>query len=187
MTAAARAPLTKAARQAKIINLLEQNSVRSQSELAELLLAEGISVNQATLSRDLVEVSALRVRGNGGHLVYAVPGEGGDRTPQLAEFAGFEARLARVCGELLVSAEASANLVVLRTPPGAAQYFASAVDRVAWEEVLGTIAGDDTILVISRHPTGGTALAERLLALRRTIRSTPKSDPAPTLDDRTLP
>lgn len=183
----ASAPLTKATRQAKIIGLLEQHSVRSQSELAELLLADGVSATQATLSRDLVEVGALRVRGAGGHLVYAVPGDGGDRTPQLAEFAGFEARLARVCGEVLVSAEASANLVVLRTPPGAAQYFASAIDRVAWEEILGTIAGDDTILVISRHPAGGGALAERFLALRRTSRPTTKPELDPNPADRTLP
>ena len=92
------------------------------------------------------------------------PGDGGDRTP-LGEFATFETRLARLCGEVLVSAEASANLVVLRTPPGAAQYFASAVDRVAWPEILGTIAGDDTLLVVSRDPDGGPALADRLRAL----------------------
>ena len=111
------APLTKTARHAKIIALLEQQEVRSQTELAELLSAAGSQVNQATLSRDLVEIGALRVRGSGGHLVYAAPGEGGDRTPHVGEFASFEGRLARLCGEVLVSAEASANLVVLRTPP----------------------------------------------------------------------
>ena len=107
-------------------------------------------MTQATLSRDLVEVGALRVRGSGGHLVYAVPGDGGDRTPHVGEFATFEGRLARLCSEVLVSAEASANLVVLRTPPGAAQYFASAIDRVGWRTILGTIAGDDTLLLITR-------------------------------------
>ena len=101
-----------------------------------------------------MEVGALRVRGSEGHLVYAVPGEGGDRSPQSGEFATFEARLVRLCGEILVSAQASANLVVLRTPPGAAQYFASAVDRVGWPEILGTIAGDDTILLITGDPPG---------------------------------
>ena len=106
--------------------------MRSQTELAELLAAERLQVTQGTLSRDLVEIGALRVRGSGGHLVYAVPGDGGDRTPQVGEFATFESRLARLCSEVLVSAEASANLVVLRTPPGAAQYFASAIDRVGW-------------------------------------------------------
>ena len=76
---------------------------------------------------------ASRVRGASGHLVYAVPGDGGDRTPLVGEFATFENRLARLCQEVLVSAESSANLVVLRTPPGAAQYFASAIDRVGWD------------------------------------------------------
>ena len=72
-----------------------------------------------------------------------------------------------------MSAEASANLVVLRTPPGAAQYLASAVDHANPPDILGTIAGDDTVLVITRHPEGGTATAERLLALSRSGRSHP--------------
>jgi transcriptional regulator of arginine metabolism len=165
MTTSARAPLTKTARHAKIIALLEQQQVRSQTELAELLAADGVVVTQGTLSRDLVDVGALRVRGAGGHLVYAVPGEGGDRSPQRGEFASFEARLARLCQEILVSAEASANLVVLRTPPGAAQYFASAIDRVGREAILGTIAGDDTILLITRTPDGGALVAEEFLAM----------------------
>jgi len=121
---------SKTVRHAKIIALLSSQQIRSQTELADLLSADRISVNQGTLSRDLVEVGAVRVRGRDGHLIYAVPGEGGDRTPHVGEFASFEGRLARLCSEVLVSAEASANLVVLRTPPGAAQYFASAIDRV---------------------------------------------------------
>jgi transcriptional regulator of arginine metabolism len=160
--------VTKAARHAKIITLLEQHEVRSQSELAELLADDGVQVNQGTLSRDLVEIGALRVRNASGHLVYAVPGEGGDRTPHVGEFASFEGRLARLCAEILVSAEASANLVVLRTPPGAAQYFAGAIDRVSWESILGTIAGDDTILLITRSPSGGSELAEQFLIMSRT-------------------
>jgi transcriptional regulator of arginine metabolism len=167
LTAPQRA-LTKTARQAKIISLLEQRQVRSQAELAELLAADGVQVNQGTLSRDLVEVGAVRVRGHSGHLVYAVPADGGDRTPHVGEFATFEGRLARLCSEVMVSAEASANLVVLRTPPGAAQYFASAIDRVGWDAILGTIAGDDTILLITREPTGGTAIAEQFQLMSRT-------------------
>jgi transcriptional regulator of arginine metabolism len=160
--------LTKTARQAKIISLLEQQQVRSQAELAELLAADGVQVNQGTLSRDLVEVGAVRVRGHSGHLVYAVPADGGDRTPHVGEFATFEGRLARLCSEVMVSAEASANLVVLRTPPGAAQYFASAIDRVGWDAILGTIAGDDTILLITREPMGGAAIAEQFQIMSRT-------------------
>jgi transcriptional regulator of arginine metabolism len=160
--------LTKTARQAKIIFLLGQQQVRSQAELAELLAADGVQVNQGTLSRDLVEVGAVRVRGHSGHLVYAVPADGGDRTPHIGEFATFEGRLARLCSEVMVSAEASANLVVLRTPPGAAQYFASAIDRVGWDAILGTIAGDDTILLITREPLGGAAIAEQFQLMSRT-------------------
>ena len=151
--------MTKAARHAKIITLLEQREVRSQSELAELLADDGVQVTQGTLSRDLVEIGALRVRSSG---------EGGDRTPHVGEFASFEARLARLCAEILVSAQASANLVVLRTPPGAAQYFASAVDRVGWESILGTIAGDDTILLITRSPSGGNHTAHQFLMMSQT-------------------
>ncbi|MGO1975110.1 MAG: arginine repressor [Propionibacteriaceae bacterium] len=157
--------MTKTARQARIVDLLERQQVRSQTELAQLLAGAGVSVTQGTLSRDLVEVGAVRIRGAEGHLVYAVPAEGGDRTPHLGEFASFESRLARLCGEVLVSAEATGNLVVLRTPPGAAQYFASAIDRVGWERILGTIAGDDTILLIGRGAGDGAAIATQLLTM----------------------
>ena len=70
-----------------------------------------------------------------------------------------------MCGELLLTAEGSANLTVLRTPPGAAQFFASAIDKVAWESILGTIAGDDTVVIITRDPVGGAAMAETFLGL----------------------
>jgi transcriptional regulator of arginine metabolism len=158
-------PTTKTARQQRIIDLLGRQPVRSQTELADLLAGSGLVVGQATLSRDLVEIGAVKVRDGSGALAYAVPGEGGDRTPRAGEAAAFEARLARVAAELLVSADASANLVILRTPPGAAQYFASAIDHAALDAVLGTIAGDDTVLVVSRDPAGGEALAQRFLNL----------------------
>ena len=165
MTASTRTtPQTKAARQQRIADLLGRTDVRSQTQLAQLLADDGIDVTQATLSRDLVQMGAVRVRGATGELVYAVPSEGGDRTPRAADLAG-DARLAKVASEVLVSAEASANLVVLRTPPGAAQFLASALDKAELGNVLGTIAGDDTVLVISRDPKGGDALAQRLLAL----------------------
>ena len=94
------------------------------------------------------------------------------RTPQVGEFATFESRLTRLCSEVLVSAEASANLVVLRTPPGAAQYFASAIDRVGWDSILGTIAGDDTILLITRDPRGGDVIAHRFVQMSQGGRRT---------------
>lgn len=166
MNDSALTPLTKSARQQLVIELLQHHDVRSQGELSDLLAERGLQVTQATLSRDLVELDAVKVRGGSGALVYAVPGEGGDRTPATTrETAGAQARLAKLCTELLVSAEASANLVVLRTPPGAAQFLASAFDKAEVPDVLGTIAGDDTVLVIGRDPKGGDALAQHFTML----------------------
>jgi len=166
MTEAARRPATKNSRHQLIVELLGTHEVRSQPELLELLDARGVQVTQATLSRDLVELDAVRVRAQSGALVYAVPGEGGDRRPAApGETAASGHRLGRLLAELLVSADASANLVVLRTPPGAAQFLASAMDKVEYPDVLGTIAGDDTVLVMSRDPRGGAEIVRRLMAL----------------------
>jgi transcriptional regulator of arginine metabolism len=163
------------------VDLLNRHQVRSQVDLAELLADDGVVVTQATLSRDLVELDAVRVRDPDGVLVYAVPAEGGDRTPWAgAETAAAHQRLARLCADLLVSAEASANLVVLRTPPGAAQFLASALDRAEQPSVLGTIAGDDTVVVICRDPSGGNEVAAGFLALarRRHTSASPPPDEA---------
>nr|WP_299058158.1 arginine repressor [uncultured Nocardioides sp.] len=158
-------PMTKSARQQLVVDLLQLHDVRSQTELADLLATRGVSVTQATLSRDLLDLDAVKIRTREGGLVYAVPAEGGDRTPAVGTSAAAGSRLARLCGDLLVSADSSANLCVLRTPPGAAQFLASAFDRAEIGDVLGTIAGDDTLLVISRDAEGGAELARRFLAL----------------------
>jgi transcriptional regulator of arginine metabolism len=192
-------PLTKTARQAQIAGILTQTRVRSQEDLAERLAERGVRVTQATLSRDLDELGAVRLRGPDGALVYALPdepggpgsrpgglpgglstllsGEGGAAAPQAGTRAGARAgdssaadrdpsgRLARIAAEFLLSAEASANLVVLRTPAGAAQFLASSVDHAAWFSILGTVAGDDTVLVITREPDGGSDVARALLRI----------------------
>ena len=158
-------PMTRAARHQRIAEVLLRVPVRSQTELAAMLAFDGIAVTQGTLSRDLDEMGAVKVRDANGDLVYALPGEGGDRTPRAAAPATIDARLVRVCEEILVSARSSANLVILRTPPGAAQYLASAVDRAAPDTVLGTIAGDDTVLVVTTDPTSGADVAAWFLAL----------------------
>jgi transcriptional regulator of arginine metabolism len=176
-------PVTKTARQARIAAILAREQVRSQEELAELLERyASLHVTQATLSRDLDELGVVRLRAAGGGLVYALPGEpggpgsrpGGDlgsvsppepagaAMPEGTDSASF-GRLARYLGELLTSAEASANLVVLRTPAGAAQFLASVIDHAALPSILGTVAGDDTVLVITRDPAGGDALAADFL------------------------
>jgi transcriptional regulator of arginine metabolism len=148
-------PLTKAARHAQIASILSQKSVpvHSQEQLVDLLNQRGVRV------------------------VYALPGEpgpgglsaglgsalaGGPFAPSAADPA---TRLARLAAELLMSAEASANLVVLRTPAGAAQLLASAIDHARWPSVLGTVGGDDTVLVIARDPNGGAEVAQDLLRL----------------------
>ncbi len=155
-----RTPVTKSARQARIAELIERSAVPSQTELSQRLADEGVLATQGTLSKDLLELGAVRVRGTDGQFRYALlAGE------QPAGAGASLARLARLCGELLLSAEASANLVVLRTPPGAAQFLASAIDRVGWDDVLGTIAGDDTVMMITRDPAGGAAMADTLLGL----------------------
>ena len=159
-------PTTKAARQQLMIELLGRNAVRSQGDLVDLLDAQGVVATPSTVSRDLVELDAVRVRNQNGTLVYAVPAEGGDRTPRAAEdSAAAHNRLQRLSRELLVSAVASANLVVLRTPPGAAQFLASAIDHVAQPDLLGTIAGDDTVVLICRDPLGGNEIAHRFTTL----------------------
>ncbi|KQY44766.1 MULTISPECIES: arginine repressor [Cellulomonas] len=159
-------PHTKAARHALVTSLLTRGTVHSQQQLAELLTAEGVTVTQATLSRDLVELRAVKIRTPSGALAYAVPAEGGLRAPAAGpDEEMLAARLARLCAELLVTAEASGNLVVLRTPPGAAQFLASAIDHSILPAALGTIAGDDTVLVIAREGETGAALAARFLAL----------------------
>jgi transcriptional regulator of arginine metabolism len=207
-------PVTKAARHAQIAGILEQAAVRSQDELADWLARRGVRVTQTTLSRDLEELGAVRLRGPDGALFYALPGvpggpgsHPGGLTESMAGRSGEDgmadgggsasgpgaaagsaaagaagqagrtgpehgglaaeprARLARAAAELLVAAEASANLVILRTPAGAAQFLASVLDHASWPSILGTVAGDDTVLVIARDPAGGEELAQALLRL----------------------
>jgi transcriptional regulator of arginine metabolism len=153
---------SRSARQARIRELIEAQSVTSQTHLAALLSGAGIEVTQATLSRDLDELGAVKMRGSdGAPASYVLPPENAPLRP--AQTA--PARLTRLLADLLTGAEGSANLAVLRTPPGAAQFLASALDKVGLPDVLGTIAGDDTLLVVSRDPEGGAALADRLRAL----------------------
>jgi transcriptional regulator of arginine metabolism len=165
-------PNTKAARHRRIVDVLGRHAVRSQSSLAELLEADGLVVTQATLSRDLDELGAVKLRGEAGHLVYALPREGGDPTPRTTPDEGAQSRLGRLAEELVVGVEHSANIVVLRTPPGAAQFLASAIDHTALPEVIGTVAGDDTVLLVTRDPAGGRATAGRLLDLAESRPST---------------
>ena len=157
-------PNTKAARHRRIVEVLDRVPVTSQAALADLLAADGFVVTQATLSRDLDELGAVKVASAAGEHVYAVPAEGGDPRPHAPD-TDTMARLAKVAQDVLVAVDSSANIVVLRTPPGGAQYLASAIDRSDWPDVIGTVAGDDTVILITRDPSGGAHVAGAILRL----------------------
>ena len=168
-------PGTKTARHASIIQILSRERIRSQAQLRKALAQRGISTTQATLSRDLVELRATKIRAPGGELIYSMPEAGAPGQVHVA-FTGAEEtddslrahttpRLARWCAELLVTAEWAGSQVVLRTPAGAAQLLAGAVDDAMMPGVLGCIAGDDTVLVITRSDQVAAEVAGHLLAL----------------------
>lgn len=150
--------LSKRQRQHRIIQIIEQHPVISQVQLVEMLADAGIDATQATVSRDLEDIGAVKVRAAGGESVYAVPDLPKDRVAP-------EEHLRRVLGEWVVDVASSANVVVVRTPPGSAHVVASALDRAALDEIVGTVAGDDTIMVVAVEGVGGARLAQRLAAL----------------------
>jgi transcriptional regulator of arginine metabolism len=182
-------PASRATRLARIVEIVGRQAVRSQSELATLLAEEGIGVTQATLSRDLDELGAVKVRSpDGGPMAYVLPEEGSPFPIRVATRDTPPPKLTRMLAELMISADGSGNLVVLRTPPGAAHFLASALDRAALSEVLGTIAGDDTVMVVARDPDGGLELAamfrdlaQRRIGLRPYV--DPVADEGGTVDD----
>jgi transcriptional regulator of arginine metabolism len=148
----------KTQRQHRLAGLLERHAVTSQAQLVELLAAEGVVATQATVSRDLEELGALKVRVPGGETVYAIPELARNRLAP-------EDHLRRVLGDWVAEVDYSAHIVVLRTPPGSAHVVGSALDRAGLEEIVGTVAGDDTVLVVAAEETGGAAVARRLAAL----------------------
>lgn len=150
--------LAKPQRQHRIGRLLSDNAVTSQSQLVELLAADGIAATQATVSRDLEDLGAVKVRVPGGETVYAIP-----ELPMEQHIP--ETHLRRVFGEWVVDVAWSANLVVLRTPPGSAHVVASALDRTGLAGVVGTVAGDDTLLVVVDEDLGGKKMATQLREL----------------------
>lgn len=146
---------TKAHRQHRIAKLLAEHAVTSQTQLTELLAEAGISATQATVSRDLEDLGAIKVRVPGGETVYAIP-----ELPR--EQIAPEDHLRRVLGEWAVDVVPSGNIVVVRTPPGSAHVVGSALDRAGIPEIVGTVAGDDTLLVVADEQVGGSKLAALL-------------------------
>lgn len=151
-------PLAKPQRQHRIARLLAEHAVTSQARLVELLATEGIAATQATVSRDLEDLGAIKVRVGGGETVYAIPELPSEqRTPH--------DHLRRVFSDWVVEVAHSANLVVLRTPPGSAHVVGSALDRSGLPGVLGTVAGDDTLIVVVAEDIGGASMAAQLREL----------------------
>jgi transcriptional regulator of arginine metabolism len=150
--------VSKRQRQHKIVTYLEKDAITSQAQLVELLAGDGIVATQATVSRDLEDLGAVKVRVSGGDTVYAIPQLPKDQPAP-------EDHLRRVLGEWVGEIAHSGNLVVLRTPPGSAHVVGSALDRAALDGILGTVAGDDTLIVVASEATGGAALGRRLSEL----------------------
>jgi transcriptional regulator of arginine metabolism len=148
----------KPQRQHRIARYMEEQVISSQVQLVELLATDGVVATQATVSRDLEELGAVKVRIPGGQMAYAIPEHARDRIAP-------EEHLRRVLSEFLVDTAASGNLAVLRTPPGSAHVVASALDRAGVGDVVGTVAGDDTILVVCDQEAGGKKVAARLAKL----------------------
>ena len=147
--------LAKTQRQHLVAKLLAQHAVSSQEAVVDLLAVEGVAATQATVSRDLDDLGAIKVRGADGDAIYAIPELPKDqRAP--------DDHLRRVFGDWVVEVASSANLVVLRTPPGSAHVVGSALDRAALPAVLGTVAGDDTLIIVVTEDVGGATVAAEL-------------------------
>ncbi len=150
--------MAKTQRQHRIVRLLELYAITSQLQLVELLSQDGVVATQATVSRDLEELGAVKVRVPGGDTVYAIPELAKERLAP-------EDHLRRVLSEWAVEIAHSANVVVLRTPPGSAHVVGSALDRAGLDEVIGTVAGDDTVIVVAAERAGGAKVARKLSSL----------------------
>ena len=146
------------ARRARAISLIQAGLIHSQTDLVNQLKKSGFRVTQTTASRDLEEIGAVRGRNTQGESVYQIRESSDDAL----------SRVNPVPSKLILSVDHSANLVVVHTPPGAAQFVASSFDHANLTGVIGTIAGDDTIILVSKKATGGAQLAKELLAYAAT-------------------
>ena len=153
-------PHTKVARQEMIKDWITQGSIHSQLEIVDRLKNSGFDVTQATVSRDLEDIGAVRGRDSQGDPNYRINQESIEEPLS---------KLSRLISDLLVDVKSSGNLTVLRTPPGGAQLLASALDRASRAgtvpQIIGTIAGDDTVLVVSSESDGAAQNAQLLLSL----------------------
>ncbi|MBD5655097.1 MAG: arginine repressor [Candidatus Eremiobacteraeota bacterium] len=151
----------KSTRQRAILSLIATRPVHTQDELAHFLETQGYEVTQATVSRDIKDLGLIKVplkdgSGLGTQFKYVEPGLG----------TSYVSRLHRVIAELVRDCRGSLNQIVLRTPPGSAMLVASAIDEAAWPEVLGTLGGDDTVLVILDDPAKLPVVKQRFDDMR---------------------
>ncbi|MFT4245470.1 MAG: arginine repressor [Micrococcaceae bacterium] len=157
---------SKVARHDRIKELITNNAIHSQFELADLLKKDGYKVTQTTLSRDLVELGAAKIRSSDNSLIYAIPAEGLSGVHQAdTSTSNRKDKMISACQEFLIGAEGSLNMCVLRTPPGAAQFLAASIDHSLIPKVIGTIAGDDTVLLVCREDYPGQKVADYLVKL----------------------
>ncbi|MEY3696535.1 MAG: hypothetical protein RJA41_185 [Actinomycetota bacterium] len=157
---------SRTARQQHIIDLISREEIRTQSALKLKLAQAGYEVTQATLSRDLDEIGAVKIQSNSGHSIYAIA-QAGDpsRTPLALMDSDSQTRLSRVANEVVTGVEVAMNLVVIHTKAGAANYLAGAVDRNVWPDVIGSVAGDDTVMVATQSVEAARRVQDLLLSL----------------------
>lgn len=160
--------MSRAGRLSQLRALLEEERYASQVELADALAAHEVRVSQSTLSKDLLALRAIKRRSADGALVYALALDDESRAAALA-------KLARMCSELLLSLQHAGNQIVIKTPPGAAQYFGACLDSARLGGVMGTIAGDDTVLVIATDTSAAGLVTTQLTDMTRTGRANGES------------
>jgi transcriptional regulator of arginine metabolism len=155
---------TKIERQNAILDVIAKHAVATQAELKDRLRERGLSADQATLSRDIRELGVVKASEDGAHYRYA---------PVEAVAPPVHLKASAILARLVRKIESSGNLLVLKTDPGEASPVGLALDRMGWPEVVGTVAGDDTLLVVVREGTPARKLAKKILQLKK-----PKKDTA---------
>jgi transcriptional regulator of arginine metabolism len=169
-TTAAGSPRTMTARRARVATIIATTPIGSQEELGTVLAAEGVHVTQATLSRDLDAIGAVKAVDEAGRQHYSLSDQASADTS--IPSVGSDATLARTAADLVVRAEAAGNIVVVHTPPGAAQFLAGHLDRSVMLESVGSVAGDDTIIIVMRTPEDAHEYCAMLLTVAEQRRST---------------
>ena len=149
----------KVSRHAKIIELISQYDIETQEELAKALQEEGIEVTQATVSRDIKELMLIKVPTSDGHYRYALSQE--------QNMLMSKNRMARLFQDSIVRVDSALNQIVIHTMPGSANMVAAAIDLAKWENVIGTIAGDDTILIITNSTESVPKITKVIVTLMK--------------------